>query len=314
VRGTSSSPVSSPLPAALPAALCAVLAACGATTTTQVGGPCEASGACDDGQVCDRTAPGGAVCLDAAGDVDGDGIPNGKDFCEHAAGGDHDEDLDGIGDECDPCPIARPPASADSDGDAVDGTCDPDPRTPGDKIILFNGFNAPVAGAGADWKFQGGEAIVTPAAPDTVEQLVFPLARATNHMAILAAYRIDGVASGAASADAAVISKTVLPLGTSVIQCGGSRAGGSDAVLLKTDANGSANETSKMLINAFNPASQYRVAELLDGAAVNCAVAGDTMDNSGALQLASDGSTPTQAVLYARGATVRFSYILVIAR
>src|SRR5262245_1430816 len=109
-------------------ALWAGLAACGATTTTHIGGPCDASNKCDDGQVCDRTAQGGAVCIDASGDVDNDGIPNSKDFCQHLAGGTNDEDGDGIGDECDACPIAAP-GQADADGDAVAAPCDPDTRT-----------------------------------------------------------------------------------------------------------------------------------------------------------------------------------------
>src|SRR5215468_7128125 len=103
--------------------LSATLLACGATTTTtHIGGPCDASAKCDSGQVCDRTAPGGAVCIDANGDVDNDGIPNGKDFCEHLAGGANDEDGDGFGDECDACPIAAP-GQADTDGDAVAAPC-----------------------------------------------------------------------------------------------------------------------------------------------------------------------------------------------
>lgn len=294
--------------------LWATLVACGAmtTTSTHIGGPCEA-GKCDSGQICDRTDPGGPVCLDVTGDLDGDGIPNGKDFCEHMAGGDHDEDGDGIGDDCDACPIAPPPAQAEADGDAVTSPCDPDTRTPGDKILLFNGFNAAVAGAGADWKFVGGEAIVTPSAPDTVEQLVFPLATASNHLTIFTAYRIDGASTTATIADAAVRSRTILPLGTTVVQCGGSRVSGADAVVLgQSDAAMNVTQSSKTVGTAFSSTATYRIAQQLDGAAANCALVGDTMANSGAIQLPTDGSVPTEAVLYARGATVRFSYILIV--
>lgn len=300
---------------AISSALWLILAACSAGPSTHVGGPCLANRTCDDGQVCDQTDPGGPVCLDENGDVDGDGIPNGKDFCEHMAGGDHDEDLDGIGDECDACPIAKPPAQADADKDAVDSPCDPDPRTPGDKIILFNGFNAPITGAPATWKFQGGEAVVTPAAADSIEELVIPLSRTTNHMAILAGYRVDAVAAGAVAAEVAVSSKTVLPLGTSLVQCGAARAGSSDAILLQTAMNDSVtNQNTKAVTNVFNSASQYRVAEQLDGAVANCALVADTDANSGAIQLPSDGNAPTQAILHVRGATVRFAYVLVVAR
>ena len=293
------------------------LAACGAmtSTSTHIGGPCDAKNKCDSGQICDRTDPGGQVCVDASGDIDGDGIPNGKDFCQHMFGGAFDEDGDGIGDECDACPIAPPPAQAEADGDAVTSPCDPDTRTPGDKILLFNGFNAALAGAGPDWKFADGDAIVTPSAPDAVEQLVFPLATASNRLAILAGYRPDGVATPAATADAGVGTKSVLPLGTSAVQCGGSRAAGTDQVLLfQIDTSGGNTEATKALGTAFSAANPYQVALQLDGATANCAVDGGLTANQGAVRLTIPGDAPTQAVLYARGATVRFSYILVIGQ
>jgi len=298
-------------------ALCATLAACGTsnTPTTRIGGPCDASNKCDDGQICDRTAPGGQVCVDAAGDMDGDGIPNGKDFCEHMAGGANDEDGDGIGDDCDSCPIAAPTGQTESDGDAVTSPCDPDTRTPGDRIILFNGFNAAVAGAGANWKFQNGEAVVTPTDPTTVEQLVIPVVATSPHLAVFAAYQIDSAATVATTADAGVGSKTVLPLGTTLIQCGGSRAAGTDQVLLfQADTSGGTTQSTKPITTAFDTAATYRVVEQIDGATTNCAVAGAGMANSDAAQLSTDGSTPTNVVLYARGTTVRFSYILVVGQ
>lgn len=292
-------------------ALWAGLAACGATTTTHIGGPCDASNQCDDGQVCDRTSQGGAVCIDASGDVDNDGIPNGKDFCEHLTGGANDEDGDGIGDDCDACPIEPPPAQAEADGDAVTGLCDPDKRTPGDQILVFNGFNAAVAGASTAWKFQNGEAIVT--AGDTVEALAIPLAATSNHIAIIAAYQIDAASTTATTADAGVGSKSVLPLGTSAIQCGGSRASGADQVLLfQTDTSGSQTLSNLTLGTAFNPSTKYQVAQKIDGGKTQCSVRGATMAEQGAVELSTDGMTPTSAVLYARGATVRLSYILVV--
>jgi hypothetical protein len=308
--------VRSAIPSAILSALSAGLVACGATTTTtHIGGPCDANNKCDEGQICDRTNPGGQICIDVNGDIDGDGIPNGKDFCEHMAGGANDKDGDGFGDECDPCPIAPPPAQPDPDGDAVDSPCDPDPRTPGSKIVLFNGFYAPVDGAGADWKFQNGEAIVTPSAPGTVEQLAFPLPTAWRQLAIFTAYQVDAATATAATADAGVGSKTVLPLGTSAVQCGGSRASGADQVLLfQIDTSGGTTQNSQPLTAAFNPATRYRVVQLIEGATANCAVAGASMTESGAIQLPTDGSSPTNAVIYARGATIRFSYILVVGQ
>jgi hypothetical protein len=295
--------------------LSATLLACGAMTTEPPGsggGACGTFDKCGDGQVCDRTAAGGAVCISASGDLDGDGIPNGKDFCEHLAGGASDEDGDGIGDDCDACPIAAPGA-ADADGDAVMAPCDPDTRTPGDKILRFNGFNAAVAGASPAWKFQNGEAIVT--AGDAVEQLVVPLAASSNHVAIFTSYQIEASSTTAATARAGVGSRTVLPMGNSEILCGGSRESNADQVLLlQTDANLGQTMSTLPLGTAFNPSTKYRVVQQIDGPATRCAVAGASMSESGAIQLPTDGNTPTQAVLYARGATVRFSYILVVGQ
>jgi len=293
--------------------LSATLLACGAMTTEPPsggGGACGTASKCGDGQVCDRTAPGGAACISASGDLDGDGIPNGKDFCEHLAGGASDEDGDGIGDDCDACPIAAPGA-ADADGDAVMAPCDPDTRTPGDRVLVFNGFNAAVAGASPAWKFQNGEAIVT--AGDTTEALVIPLAATSNHVAIFTSYQIEASSTTAATARAGVGSRTVLPMGNSEILCGGSRDSGADQILvLQTDANMSQTSNSMGLGTAFNPSTRYQVVQQIDGATTKCAVNGASMPERGAVQLQTDGNTPTQAVLYARGATVRFSYILVV--
>jgi hypothetical protein len=79
------------------AILLVALTACGAHNT----GPCDHDNPCDDGYVCDFTDPQGPSCLDASGDLDGDGLLNGEDFCPRGPGGQFDEDGDGIGDDCD---------------------------------------------------------------------------------------------------------------------------------------------------------------------------------------------------------------------
>ena len=262
---------------------------------------------CDDGQICDQTAPGGMVCLDANGDVDGDGIPNGKDFCEHMAGGDHDEDGDGIGDECDPCPIAKT-TGTESDGDGVDGVCDPNPTKPGDKIVLFNGFNAALPGswtATPGWKVQGGEAIMTPTNASTVEQITIPLPVPSSHMTIQVGYRVDSLASIGGNADAGVTAANDLPMGGGAIQCVGSRTGPLDEIVLTTDAG----MTTKEQMNLFNPASLYRLGAQLDGTTASCAMISDK--ETGAVQGPTPGLDMTKIGLYARGATVRVADILV---
>jgi len=56
------------------------------------------------------------------------------------AGNGHDEDGDGIDDNCDDCPTVADPMQGDLDGDGVGDACDPNPTTPGDKILLFEPF------------------------------------------------------------------------------------------------------------------------------------------------------------------------------
>ena len=96
---------------------------------------------------------------------------------------------------------------------------------PGEKLVLFNGFNAPLSGLPAGWTIQGGEAIATPTDPSAILQLNLPLATPSNHMSIQVGYRIDNVSAAATQADAGVVSFIMLPLGTTTIQCTGTRTG-----------------------------------------------------------------------------------------
>ncbi len=275
------------------------------------GGPCSATDLCDDGAVCDFTAADGPTCVDADGDEDGDGLPNSKDFCQHQMGGAYDEDLDGYGDDCDRCPIAPPPATPDTDGDEVDSPCDPDPREPGDRIVVFDGFNGGALPASwkatPGWIVQGGEARITPATPTEVATLTAPLSLVSTKMAILAKYRVDSVMGGATESSASVIGVDRRPAGVTTITCGGSRVG-TDRLFLDTGVAG-AQDTMEAL---FDPAGEYRVALKLDGATAQCALI-STRD-TGAAQAMTSGEAMSEAGLAARGATIRFSYLLAVQR
>lgn len=285
-----------------------LLGGCGGVDT---GGPCSATDLCDDGAVCDFTATTGPECVAADGDEDGDGLPNSKDFCQHQMGGAYDEDLDGYGDDCDRCPIAPPAATPDTDGDEVDAPCDPDPREPGDRIVVFDGFNGGALPtnwkATAGWTFQGGEAKVTPATPTTVATLTAPLSLVSTKMAILAKYRVDGVTAGATESAASVIGVDRRPAGATTITCGGSRVG-FDRLFLDTGVAG-AQDTMEAL---FDPASEYRVALKLEGAMAQCALISSR--DTGAAQAMTNGEAMSEAGLSARGATIRFSYLLAVQR
>jgi hypothetical protein len=291
-------------------ALLLALAACDATTTT--GGACGPTAPCAAGSICDLTDPAGPVCISASGDLDGDGIENGKDFCEHQAGGAHDEDNDGIGDDCDPCPIAKPPAHPDNDGDEVESPCDPDPGSPGDKILFFDGFNdalgtnwtATTPGA---WKVVGGELIVSNiAAQDYLRTTIIE----AQTVAIEASYRIDKLETTATTHLVAVHAHDPRPAGVASLECGVVHAdsGTGDVVDLETNQSTS---SQRAMGSAFNPASLYQVAAQTSGNTAGCTVLGDAQALNAVQAPITPDALPSIA-LTAEAVTARFQWILVV--
>jgi hypothetical protein len=283
-----------------------LLAGCGG----DLGGPCSATDRCEEG-VCDLTDPAGATCIAADGDLDGDGIRNDDDFCNHEPGGAFDEDADGFGDECDRCPTARPEASPDADADEVDSPCDPDPTVDGDRIVVFDGFNSGLPAdwkASAGWQFVGGEAVVTPADPILVEQVSAVLPLVSQQIAVLGQYRIDEVDAQATQNFAGIVALDQRPAGGSIIQCAGTRTGTLDRLVLDTDTS----TDSATFTDLFDSASLYRIALRLDRTEAACAMIAD--EETGATQTTSGGEAMTEAGLVAKGATARFQYLLVVQR
>jgi hypothetical protein len=76
------------------------------------------------------------------GDGDADGVLDNADNCPGKANVDqHDEDVDAIGDVCDPCPHINGDA-VDGDGDGVGDMCDPQPGIAKQKIKFFDPFTS----------------------------------------------------------------------------------------------------------------------------------------------------------------------------
>ncbi len=277
-----------------------------------IGSECSLVAPCEDGATCDLTDPAGAVCIDAGGDLDGDGLQNGDDFCNHAPGGQFDEDADGIGDECDKCPIAPPPAAPDADGDGVDSPCDPEPSEPGDKIVAFDGFNEGLPAnwtATAAWSFEGGQAVARPADGITVETLLAPLPLVSQHVAVLARYRVDGVDATATSPFAGVTAVDKRPAGGTEVRCGGARTGAMDRLLLDGSV---AVATDDFVTSLFDSTNDYRLALQVDNAAGACALV--AKQETGAVDSATSGEAANFAGLQIRAASSRFEYVLVIQR
>jgi hypothetical protein len=290
----------------------AVLGLAVSACTSSIGNSCSLDDPCDDG-VCNLSGPGAAVCVDADGDVDGDGLPNKRDFCNQQAGGEFDEDGDGLGDACDPCPIARPPASPDRDGDAVDSPCDPDPTVAGDEIKVFEGFNGALPASwrkeGGAWEVRGGEAIFTAADPTTEAILTAPLSVSSRHLALIASYRVDRLDQAATENFAGVTSITRLPLGMSSVTCTSSHMAGADTLNAESTAAG---VSSAPFPNLFDPAGLYRIAARIDNAMGGCAIVANALQ--GATTTTAPTEAPTEAGLTARALTARFQYLLVVQR
>lgn len=148
-----------------------VLVGCYAPTAP-AGAPCAEGRTCPDGLVCE-TVSGADVCIlpgspapDAAIDApdgfdgppvdtdsDGDGVLDEQDTCPSIADDQHDEDADGLGDACDPCPIYD--SLEDADGDGLPEGCDLFPMMGGDRLARFHAFHVRPPGwtVGAAWTF-----------------------------------------------------------------------------------------------------------------------------------------------------------------
>jgi hypothetical protein len=113
---------------------------------------------------CDTECPGDLlcmahICLAPDDDHDDDGIANSHDNCPLARNSDqHDEDRDGLGDLCDPCPHILGDA-ADADGDGVGDACDPQPQLAKQHWITFDPFTS----YGPSWTLGPGSTVASDA-------------------------------------------------------------------------------------------------------------------------------------------------------
>lgn len=80
----------------------------------------------------DAADPDAPTPIDAAPDAAPDAP-----MCQ---GNGHDEDVDGLDDNCDNCPVDPNSDQADGDGDGVGNVCDPNAGPAADKILLFSPF------------------------------------------------------------------------------------------------------------------------------------------------------------------------------
>jgi len=244
--------------------------------------------------------------------MDGDGIPNNQDHCPRSPGGKYDEDGDGLGDECDPCPIAPPPSTPDADGDAVDSPCDPDSHTAGDVISVFFGFGEqfPSTWTPSDpsaFAVDNGDLVVTPSGTDPVT-LSIPIPASSTNLAVVAGYKITGLIDTDFHR-IAVTGADPRPAGGELVKCGPERSKLVDVIQVDSTA-GSANMPA--MLDVFDTAASYKATFRQQGATIDCVVL--NASQSGVVSTTGTGDFLSFAGLEVQGATVRFSYIMVVTR
>lgn len=292
----------------------AVLAAWGCGSDSGIDdGPCSLTDPCGDGAVCDMTEPAGPICIPADGDLDGDGLTNDRDYCNHQAGGQYDEDQDGIGDDCDRCPIAAPRSTPDADNDGVDAPCDPEPGADGDSILFFDGFNSPDSmwkpSTDGLWSVVGGEMIADLSTNGEQQYLKRGIV-GMNALALEASFRVDALETSNVRHLVGVSAIDPRPAGVSQVACYVTTADvdpGNELVVVETNMG----MMSQAGTGAFNSANLDRAGTYVSGTKAGCSV----LTNGQPLGAVQANITPdqlSQIALTAQAVTVRYQYVIAV--
>lgn len=301
------------------------LAACYDPHAT-LGAPCSDVEPCPTGQACIAGTCGGAAGnapdapadFDApvitATDRDGDGIDDVDDNCPDVPNPDQgNEDGDKFGDACDPCPIEANDTPSDPDGDGVADGCDPHPTTPGDKIVLFEGFHH---GVPTSWQVIGNTmamgddvALLTPAG--NFSAIVPPIASIANGT-VTAGLIVDATVGTVDSATTVVMPYDPTQDQGVFCELYAPNAGSTNGRYISLWDSKPAVERNKTNF-AWTTATPYRVALTRTGNNYTCSVT-----PAGAAAQTTSGSTssnPAQSkpAIAAYGANARASWMLVIS-
>ena len=106
-----------------------------------------------------------------------------------------------------------------------------------------------------------------------------------------------------------LVARDQRPASNAIVRCGSQRSNAvGDSLSLEGDGGG----MSAPVVNAFNSASLYSVALRLQGVSAQCAMIADA--TMVAAEATTSGEALTQAGIFVKGGTARFSYVLAIQR
>ena len=223
----------------------------------------------------------------------------------------HDEDGDGLVDECDNCPTVANANQADvGEGGSADGVgdaCDPRPNAGGDSIFFFDGMNFTTipstwtnVGAGT-WTASGTS--LTPTGTISGQELerAFPSALG-NYLAETAFTFTELTTNGSAS----------IPFRTNAARDGWGCAIGivnSAGQIVLTQVTGGMGEASPLTATIAAPqvGNRYRLLAGAYSTSLYCMIAGGTAR----LNRSTTGSTSGECGIRASGSSATFEYLLV---
>jgi hypothetical protein len=240
-------------------------------------------------------------------DRDHDGIPDVIDNCPDLANANQgDEDADSRGDLCDRCPPIPSLADPDGDGDGVGDACDPNPATPGDKIVLFEGFDGGIPSSWTkvgSWLGVAGSAVFM-ASANNLGTVVVPL-DGTVHQTISTAVTILSL-SGNGGGSVGIVDQFAATADGG-IQCGSGKASSSFFGLINA-ANGG---VLKSVAYPFDVGSF--AIDLRRDKDVYACTATDLMSQTRVQDSPTPAGLGTRIGLRARTASVVYSWLMVVS-